>query len=644
MTTESDWLSSIPIPPRRHQLAAMFMTTYRPAEAPLLVEHLLPSLLHLSRSPTNEPEGRALFFGELAVRLERLRGRMTIVSSTADEDGDHNFSAATKPQYPWLWRYVSPFTVGATGQAVQHAKLWMFHWRSDTEPDLLELFVSSTNLTEAAFRGQLQCGWRATVELGDRPTQANLSSWGILPDFLQVLTASAGGPEAPKRAAYFVDLLGKAACPDDVSFVATVPSTVREPGDDRRWGARALRAVAPEDRGSLEVRICVPFVGGWNGETLEAWCKALGTDPDRLGLAWIDESHPWAGISGGEWRLSKSALDCLTSAGVQVERLGHVRAGPVSRFHPDHRDGDPRWSHAKFYGLRRGRVRKLLITSANFSASAWGAGVQPARNFELGVVLDADWPIDPDELMAFDDEYAPFTTSELERVADRHIVWAAASWDGRQIEATCRLASEEQTITGLVQAQGNSVPAELKFDDVGSQTWAARLAWDDGRGLPFSVTFSVAEEHLEVPVVDLRPDEEFVLLPVPEVSPEAEEALRDALLLEMYGGPTVESGDIPGLSEPSGGGEASSAIGGGDYSVAAMEQAREWFDVVGTWLEELKRCSNVEPGALSRVRADGERLLAIFQRRSEDDPVFKGAARVVAQELTWRLEEVRRAG
>src|ERR1700761_5720899 len=115
------------------------MTTFDQPDAGLLVEHVLPSLLGASHSLSQEVQERTMFFGELGTTLEALHGRLTIISSPPRPPREDS-------RYPWLWRYISHFTVGAKSRAVQHAKLWAFHWKVG-DAEHLELRVSSTNLT-----------------------------------------------------------------------------------------------------------------------------------------------------------------------------------------------------------------------------------------------------------------------------------------------------------------------------------------------------------------------------------------------------------------------------------------------------------------------------------------------------------------
>ncbi len=104
----------------------------------------------MDRSLSQESGERTLFFSDLDSELKWLRGRITIISSPTNGVG----SAA---QYPWLWRYVSNFTVGSKSRATQHAKFWAFHWVIGDE-EQLDLYISSANLTRAAFRDNCRQG------------------------------------------------------------------------------------------------------------------------------------------------------------------------------------------------------------------------------------------------------------------------------------------------------------------------------------------------------------------------------------------------------------------------------------------------------------------------------------------------------
>jgi hypothetical protein len=573
------------------------MTSFEQPDAGLLVEHLLPSLLGANHSLSQEFQERNLFFGELGSALETLRGRLTVISSPPR-------GAREDSQYPWLWRYVSHFNVGSEARAVQHAKLWAFHWKGEDE-EALELHVSSTNLTSSAFKSQLQAGWQVTLPLGERASQSTGRTWGELVPFLEALGGSAGAVAAT-RLQRLVTLLGRAECPADVTFVASVPG--------RKSAARQLAEFEPS-----EIHVLTPTIGEWNERTLAAWSADVGVALKKVHLKWISEAHPWAPRSG--WALSKAACQNLQSSGVQLECLPEE-----ARFTEQHRDGDPRWSHAKLYLLRSRRRRRLLITSANWSAAAWGAGRTAPRNFELGVVFESEWtdlealgePFDPPETV-------PFC---VDRVEDEERVsaleWAEASWDGRRIALRVRSTDSVAPISVVVTFTGS---AEESMPLVKGE---ASMSWSDAERTPLAARFTQRAAVLEVDILDLRPPSEFAKTPLPAVDPAFEKALREAFLLQRYGGPVVEPESILGLGaerRPAGG-----TAPAADYAVQAWVEARAAFIVVDKWRAALDEAAAEAPRR-EQVCMDGEELRAFFARRGGP------GALLVVEELGWRLDE-----
>jgi hypothetical protein len=573
------------------------MTSFEQPDAGLLVEHLLPSLLGASHSLSQEVLERNLFFGELGSALEALHDRITVISSPPR-------GVREDAQYPWLWRYVSHFTVGAQGRAVQHAKLWAFHWKVGDE-EVLELYVSSTNLTAPAFKSQVQAGWRATLSLGGTATPSTRRTWGELIPFLDALGASAGAVAA-SRIQRLVTLLGRVACPSDVTFVASYPG--------RRGTARQLAAFEPS-----EIHVLTPTIGEWNAGTLAAWCADVGVPPKKVHLKWISEVHPWAATSG--WRITRASCEQLEDSGVQLECV------PVeARLAAMHRAADLRWSHAKLYLLRSRRKRLLLVTSANWSTSAWGAGRITPRNFELGVIFESKWtdlesfgePFDPSEIVPFCVDDA----EEEERVSA--LVWAEAIWDGEHIALRARSTDGVTPITVVVTFVGDTDASAMLVNG------EVPLRWNDVMKTPLCARFTQGDALLEVDVVDVRPYADFTKTPLPEVDPAIEQALREAFLLQRYGGPAVDPESIPGLGGDRGlvGGSATVA----DYSVQAWIDAREAFRVVDRWHATLIEATQEGPRR-DQVYLDGQELRTLFQRRQGP------AAALVVEELGWRLEE-----
>ncbi len=591
-----DWKEALPVPLLGGCLHEVWMTSYEQPDAALLVEHLLPSLLGASHSLSQEKQERTLFFGELGSTLEELRGRITVITSPPRGKRENS-------QYPWLWRYVGHFTVGAFSRAVQHAKLWAFHWKVD-DCEFLELHVSSTNLTASAFKEQVQAGWQATLPLGSRSTVSARKSWGELVPFLEALGISAGSV-ASSRVQRLIALLGRVGCPADVAFIASVPG-----------GKSAARQLKQFE--ASEIHVMTPTIGDWNGPTPAIWSSDVGVALDQVHLKWISTKHPWVESKG--WVLATKTKATLEAKGVHLECLPND-----ARFTEQHRNADSRWSHAKLYLLRSRKKSWLLVTSANWSASAWGAGKTAPRNFELGVVFESAWT----GLYTIRKPFAPPNTAPfcVERADDEEtsssLEWAEATWDGKCIELRARGTNSITPIDATIDFSGGS---DQQLVLVGK---AAKTPWNDAEHTPLSVLFTQGDDSLEVDVLDLRPATEFAKTPLPEVDPAIEAALREAFLLQRYGGPVVDADAIPGLGGARRPGIAAPAA---DYSVQAWSDARAAFHVVDQWriaFDEAK----AEPMLLERVLLDGHELHALYARR-------KGPAHsLVAEELVWRLNE-----
>lgn len=574
------------------------MTSFEQPDAGLLVEHLLPSLLGASHSLSNELGERNLFFGELGTALEMMHGRLTVISSPPR-------GAREDSQYPWLWRYVSHFTVGSESRAVQHAKLWAFHWKIGDE-EVLELHVSSTNLTSSAFKNQLQAGWTATVPLVAKYTKKRLQGWGELLPFLDALGKSAG-EHAKARIERLSELLGKAECPDGVTFVASTPGRDSRP-------ARLLGKLKPS-----AIHILSPTIGEWNKRSLGDWCKEAGVAASNVHLKWIDTSHPWHSSDG--WSLTAGACEVLRCTGVRQDQIK-----PGDRLADEHTRGDDRWSHAKLYLVRvpQKKARYLLITSANWSASAWGAGSKKPRNFELGVLLQTDWKRLEEVNSQLD---APFCADRVQNTElPSTLEWAEASWDGKRIALRARSTDSVAPVSVVVTFTGSTEESILLVKG------EASTPWNDAERTPLAARFTQGAAVLEVDVLDLRSPAEFAKTPLPEVDPAVEKALREAFLLQRYGGPVVDPESIPGL-----GGDRSPAgvsAPAPDYAVPAWIESRAAFSVVDKWRAALDEAAAEAPRR-KQILLDGKCLRDLFAGRTG------AGAKLVAEELTWRLKGAR---
>lgn len=598
------WEDVLPAPPPGSQLHEAWMTSYDPPDAGLLVEHLLPSLLATEHALSHEGPERSLFFGELGDSLERLHGRLSVITSASRGEG------APSP-YPWLWRYVDRFMVGADSHAVQHAKLWAFHWKAG-DGEWLELHVSSTNLTSSAFKDQLQAGWKVMLPLAPRVVAGAHKSWGKLIPFLSALGKSAG-ELASERIQRLLSLFKRSVCPQDVIFVASIPG-----------GQSAARQLG-EFKASA-IHVMTPTVGDWNAGTLSSWSRDANVPADRLHLKWIPENHEWAERDG--WSLSSKTCAVLNENSVNVECIPNE-----TRFAKAHHAADSRWCHAKLYVLSARRKRWLLLTSANWSVSAWGAGRTSPRNFELGVAFPSSWS----ELQKISRPFTPPTTAPFccDRVEDddnsSSLEWAQATWDGKSLELRIRSKHPEDPVEAVMGSADECKPRTVTLK--GS---SAKVRWTDKQCPPLTVEFRQRDHVLDVAVIDLRPPKEFAATPLPEVDPDRERALRDALLLQRYGGPDVDEPQARNAPREKDGKRAGPAT---DYSVQTWIESRHAFHVVDQWAKALS-AAKTDPTQSERIQLDGQRLRDFYTRQKTNSP----CAGLVAEELDWRLRSLEKDG
>jgi hypothetical protein len=636
-------------PPECTLLRALF-TTYDRADERLLVEHALPLFLKLDHEPGGEGAEQQYFLIELDRRLRQMHDRIVVISSNARDEPTQQ--EAGGGAYQWIWRSIRHLNVGSRGRAVQHSKLWLLHWSSPDGPDYLEIVLSSANLTLAALRGQLQAAWRTLIKLKPQRSEARLSGWGILPDFLGELAISAGDQQS---LAPFVEMLARAERPEGITFVASVPG-VHSRSTLRRtpWGAAGLARIAPAGSGAASVSILAPYVGSWNLDTVGRWCSNFDGTPQRLKLVWIEKDHPWQ----KHWLLPKNTLRFLLKAGASIVKLGRDPAEQErsDAFHAQHRQADDRWSHAKLYYLRRGNSRRLLVTSANFSLAAWGSedakGVLSIENFELGVCVEqAEWPFE--QLDEFEDENDIATVAGLDARNWPLITWARAAWDGQVIGVDCR-CQEPSRLSGEMRAGTETTSfADWKSLDDANGLYRAIIPYSDEWRSPFLIELTCESECLRIPIFDERKliDRENTILP--EVDQALIQTLRDHLLFEQYGGriaaddPDIDStdGDINDLVPQDEDDDDTTGAGHSEsYAVPAFVLARRHLAVVDIWADAVKEMSKRLVGDFRRkhLQRDGELLVEAFQRQAERDGILgpTGAlgAGLAAEEIAIRLK------
>lgn len=610
-------------------LKAALLTTYDCAEERLLAEHLLPLLLRLDHQPDSDRREQQYFLLELDRRLKQLHDKIVVVSSTQrDEPTDVEESEGIP--YRWLWRSIRHMTVGSEQRAVQHAKLWMFHWGSsdDGGGEYLEIVVSSANLTRSAFRSQLQAAWRCFVPLHPKASNARLTLWGVLPHFIRALASSSGDPSGLNR---YLDLLARAECPENATFVASAPGT--HSARELRlipWGAAGLREITPPGRGGVKASILSPYIGSWNPDALTRWCEHFGGTPSQLNLVWIDNDHPWART--GTWLLPEATLKALNASKATLRHLRYVVDDEQSTdlFHDRHRSADPRWSHAKVYALRRGNSHRLLVTSANFSRAAWGQekpdGSLEIENFELGVsVSQAAWPFE--HLEPFSNLRNAATVTQLPKRSSNAISWARATWNGKNVLVECR-CSNGSDLTGQVVSSGVSVPIP-KWQSANGPSYKASLAWRDTHSQPNTVVLTCGKEAINVAIFDERPVRDREASVPTDVDDDMMQGMRDTLLFEQYGGLAADAlvdplgGDSPSPmpSTENDGNDAEDSNVAGDrdsYAVPAFVLARRNLQIVDNWATRMTRNMSDGGQLFERqvVRHDGELLVEAFKRQA----------------------------
>lgn len=650
-STEFGWESLLHTDaPSACPLKAALFTTYDRADERLLAEHLLPLLFKLNREPDGEGAERQYFLLDLDRRLKQLHNHLVVVSSTAREEPGDN-EEGESGTYGWIWRCIRHLTVGSRGKAVQHAKLWLLHWGAEDADgvEYLEIVVSSANLTRAAFKGQLQAAWRACITLRPKGLDKRLKRWGVLPDFLRELAASAG---EDGRLAPFVALLARGDCPEGVTFVASAPGTYSRHVLRRTpWGAAGLRKITPSGRGTVRVAVLSPFVGSWSTDDLSRWCARFQGSPDRLAMVWIDKNHPWA--RAGKWLLPDATLRTLTEVGATLIKLRHEPndSKEADLFHEEHRPthGDERWSHAKVYSFKRGTSRRLLVTSANFSPAAWGRqnddGQLTIENFELGVCIEqATWPFDALEPL---DSAQAATVPELPSRGSAFIMWARAVWDGNTVDVDCRCEAD-RGLDGALQSAGEWTQITNWTVDAEGCLRKAKIPWAGSTEPPLLVQLTCEQEKVIVAVFDARLARDWEDNIPPEVDENLAQAMRDELLFEQYGGCLAAHA---GGETPIDGDDAQDQDDEGDgtgrpdsYSVPAFVLARRHLGVVDNWADQVNCAATRGTEEFERqvLQRHGELLIKAFTRQADRDEKKGSAwaigARLAAEELALRLK------
>jgi hypothetical protein len=662
---DCEWLRMTEIIPGKHEslngrrLRAVLLTTYEQPDPDVLVEEFLPQWLGMERGAadlgTDENE-RLAFYWELDRRLQPLRGHFAIFSSSRHELSERNH---------WLWRYVRLLSVGRKVRATQHSKLWMFHWGGIIDPEkdapkstqeLLQIVISSTNLTSDALKGQIQAGWSAVLTLEPRHSEVRLKQWGILPGYLRALGQSSG-EDGERHLHYWKQLLTRAEPPPGAVFVASVPGKHDRATLRRRataWGAAGLASVDLRGKAGIDVSVLVPTVGNWQRKDLVDWQSWLG-GKCGLRLAWPGNSHPWSEF----WQMPPGSQQTLRKAGVSLLSLpatvesggSHQTAGKwASPFHAEHRQADPRWCHAKLYRFRRGNGTRLLITSANFSPAAWGRlqpdGKLEIENFELGVLLRNDYGhLDELDGLAWDNVRP---SDPQEKPEEGLVIWADAFWNGLQICIECRVSTDVKLERSLaIRCTGRGAGRDSSKSKSTSwmkhwDSWSTSVEWPDGMGIPEVATLKATgndTEVFEVLVSDNRQPDTNDPPMIPVLARADLKALELRLLEEDYGGGFADQGDGGNLPTAN---TSEVVTTTADYGIPAIETARRRWRVIDTWVERYQNARRwaAEPASLMR---DARRLQSLWETLAVNKSMSSAervSARAAASEMAFRIKEL----
>ncbi len=560
------------------ELQDALFTTYEPPDTRFLINRLLPQLLLHQGPPEDGGETRSVV--QLEDRLSHMPEKPIIVSSFRTNDD------ATKDA--WLWGHIQHYPVGARKSACQHSKIWIFKWKAEGK-DTLEVVISSCNLTSDSLSAQQQGIWRCVVPISTSSGFA--AGWTVLPEFLNELADSCNHPEIRR----FSKLLDFARCPKNVEFIASVPGD--NPGG--KWGWTALQKVCPKNS---RVTVVAPSVGYWSSADLKRMMP--GT------LAWIRDAQ--------KWNLPKSTLKEINKP-KSTWRI-HELQWPI--------DGnDSRWLHAKLYFLQNGNWRRLLITSANFSPSAWGP--KNIRNFEFGVLIRDELPFDLNEPKEGIDwglhDEPPDTITDCG--------WAEAEWDGKKLTVRCRTNLKVRNL-------------EIKYSPMDSRrsdscSWrsegglmCAEIFTDLNGAIPLAVRITLDNAtHIEVPVMDLGTDPGTEAMNGLGLAKALIEQIRMEVLFERYGGSPPQAGDTRPDSHSSDAGKQTTS----DYRLPAFVDARTAFAILDCWRGKYKE--ETDKRLRDILLHDGKRFQEYYlsQSHGSGDNGRQVAFKLVAESFEIRL-------
>jgi hypothetical protein len=371
----------------------------------------------------------------------------------------------------------------------------------------------------------------------------------------------------------------------------------------------------------------------WTKEQIESWARAVGTHPKRIGLAWIPKGHPWA----KRWGLPAPALAALKDSGASLLALGDVDGDERQRLHQRFGAHDERWPHAKVYWFERGASPRVLVTSANWSPSAWGIPTGRSqlhiKNFELGVLI----PARKRPLRTLKEMTAKAAIVDAARHIDGAAPWSHAMFDGRRLIVTIIKGEVGPSQIVAIDADGHRLKLKVRWKPVdGLLQTVLKRAWKTG---PSVVVLILRSAEHWISVQDQRDpatSQEHPLSRPPGMDEDELKRLRAALLEERYGGKLIDD------EEPPSGGRSSNAeltkdtvTAVGDYSVWLLDEARRVLAVVDAWATAFSKMRSTD--LRNAIERDGRQLLRHWREEVSAGGRRKGALIVACDELNARL-------
>ncbi len=212
-------------------------------------------------------------------------------------------------------------------------------------------------------------------------------------------------------------------------------------------------------------------------------------------------------------------------------------------------------------------------------------------------------------------------------------------WDGKTIRLAARLSSPKTRLLPAIEvvSRAKSIKRTARWRPENARGLQAMVDWPPVRGIPAYVVLCSSgthQEKIEVTVSDMRPNIASAEEDFEGIDPEEAEKLLLRLLEERYGGPSADDPQRDGGKR-----RRRAPIPPANYSVQAVEHAREKLAIVTNWAEKLQAISDEDQNGALAVVEDGKRLVRLWRSHENTAEGAVGlAARVAVGELVARLK------